>query len=69
MNGTQRVRRVLNRFDNLVNELDRGAGEIDEEIKVNTSIIAGLQASNTSLSTTGITARNVANNLRKLMAD
>lgn len=67
--GTQRVRRVLDKFAKLISELDKGAVEIEEEISDNTSIIEGLQISNTSLTRTGTTARNVANNLRKLMAD
>ena len=42
--------------------------ELDEEISDNTSIIEGLQSLNSTLADTGITARNVASNLRKLIS-
>ena len=67
MKGTQRVQRVINKFVNLVDELDKGAVEIDEEMARNTSVIGSLQAKNIELGTVEATARSVARNLRKII--
>lgn len=69
MNGTQRVQRVIAKFSNLASELDRGIAAIDEEIGLNAAIIEGLQIKNTALGDTGVTARNVAKNLRGIIEE
>lgn len=69
MNGMKRVKRVIDKFTNLVEELDKGVAELEGEISFNDSMITGLQTKNTELSGIQVTATNVAKNLRKIIDD
>lgn len=42
MKGTQRIKRVIDKFANFVKELDKGIAEIDDETSFNNSVISGL---------------------------
>lgn len=68
MKGTQRIKRVIDKFATFVKELDKGIAEIDDETSFNNSVIAGLQTKNAALSETRATAVNVAANLGKLIS-
>ena len=67
MKGVQRINRVISKFTNLVNELDKGIAEINEKVSSNNSVVAELQDRNTSLFDTRAIATKVAENLKKLI--
>ena len=69
MQGTKRIRRVIDKFAGFVKELDTGVTEIEGEIDCNNSVIAGLQTTNATLTGTKGLAINVAKNLRKILED